>query len=334
MLSSTGGVTATHLYGRDRLASVEGSNRTWYLPDALGSVRVTLNSAGDVLATQRYDPYGTPQLGDVPRSFGFTGEPHDATMGLVNLRARWYATAEGRLLTRDPFAGFAERPYSQHPYAYALSSPTNYTDPSGECTTYGQGDDYCRPNPRDLTLYLYRAMIAHAQDTRVLKMRRQNDPFAFPNSCDPVFGFAVRSAQTIAAAVAFKPLVEDHGEWDIKHKIRERLGFGVTMCGTGGCRFNIEYSVAGNIHFGFIGIAAGFSAEFLNFGGSYAEAADPAHDPDRAREAGVPYTGRYSYYDDGGLYHSPQGFFWNFGDDPKDAYAVFFGSRLYTSMVL
>jgi RHS repeat-associated protein len=104
-----------------------------YLPDALGSVRVTLNSAGDVLATHRYDPYGTPQLGDVPRTFGFTGEPHDTTGGLVHLRARWYATAEGRLLTRDPFMGFAQRPYTQHPYAYALSNPSNFTDPSGRC---------------------------------------------------------------------------------------------------------------------------------------------------------------------------------------------------------
>jgi RHS repeat-associated protein len=139
VLSSSGGLTATHLYGRERLASVEGSNRTWYVPDALGSVRVTLNTAGDVLTTHRYDPYGTPQLGDVPRTFGFTGEPHDTTVGLVNLRARWYATAEGRLLTRDPFMGFAQRPYSQHPYAYALSNPSNFTDPSGKLTIFFQG---------------------------------------------------------------------------------------------------------------------------------------------------------------------------------------------------
>jgi YD repeat-containing protein len=92
VLSSTGGLTATHLYGRERLASVEGSNRTWYVPDALGSVRATLNTAGDVLSTHRYDPYGTPQLGDQPCSFGFTGEMHDVPAGLVNLRARWYDT--------------------------------------------------------------------------------------------------------------------------------------------------------------------------------------------------------------------------------------------------
>jgi RHS repeat-associated protein len=131
VLSSTGGLTASHLYGRERLASVEASSRTWYVPDALGSVRVTLNTAGDVLTTHRYDPYGTPQLGDVPRSFGFTGEPHDTTVGLVNLRARWYHTSEGRFGVRDTLEDNVLYPQSSHRYAYTQNDPINFIDPTG-----------------------------------------------------------------------------------------------------------------------------------------------------------------------------------------------------------
>ncbi|NJO01362.1 MAG: hypothetical protein HC880_06455 [Bacteroidia bacterium] len=47
------------------------------------------------------------------------------------LRARWYDPASGTFLGRDPFEGFPDMPYSQHPYQYAYSNPVLWTDPSG-----------------------------------------------------------------------------------------------------------------------------------------------------------------------------------------------------------
>ncbi|NJL55945.1 hypothetical protein HC928_12700, partial [bacterium] len=38
-------------------------------------------------------------------------------------------------LSRDPFEGFPDMPYSQHPYQYAYSNPALWTDPSGEVPT-------------------------------------------------------------------------------------------------------------------------------------------------------------------------------------------------------
>jgi RHS repeat-associated protein len=52
--------------------------------------------------------------------------------GLVYLRARWYAAGSGTFTSRDPFAGYAQQPYSLHPYQYAYSDPLRWTDPSGE----------------------------------------------------------------------------------------------------------------------------------------------------------------------------------------------------------
>ena len=54
--------TATYVYGAgsERLRARDGP---WFLGDALGSVRATLNDAGAVVATASYDPWGVPQGG-------------------------------------------------------------------------------------------------------------------------------------------------------------------------------------------------------------------------------------------------------------------------------
>jgi RHS repeat-associated protein len=128
--TKVGATTTSALYGLERLASRSGTPRTWYLNDALGSVRRTLNDMGAPTGLVFYDPWGTPESGAVP-TFGFTGELHDPAAGLVNLRARWYSTAQGRFGVRDPFHGDPQQPYSLNPYQYGYSDPVLRTDPSG-----------------------------------------------------------------------------------------------------------------------------------------------------------------------------------------------------------
>ena len=107
------GTTTNALYGLDRLAAQTGSATTWYVGDALGSVRMTLDDTGAPLGVINYDPWGALESGTVP-TFGFTGELQDSATGLVNLRARWYSTAQGRFTARDPFRGVMERPKHLH----------------------------------------------------------------------------------------------------------------------------------------------------------------------------------------------------------------------------
>jgi len=128
-----GSTTTTYLYGHERLLAQTGTVQTWYGTDALGSMRQTLDDTGTPLASLSYDPWGTPQNSATPPTFGFTGELQDATSGLVYLRARWYQPGAASFLSRDPFAGFPEQPYSLHPYQYAYADPVLYTDPSGQC---------------------------------------------------------------------------------------------------------------------------------------------------------------------------------------------------------
>jgi hypothetical protein len=99
--------SASYVYGSgaERLRAAGGD---WYIPDALGSVRATLDGAGTLLATTSYDPWGLPHAGAIA-PFGFTGEVQDAA-GMVYLRARWYdAGSEGGGM-HDPVA---EIPISQ-----------------------------------------------------------------------------------------------------------------------------------------------------------------------------------------------------------------------------
>ncbi|NIW44565.1 MAG: DUF3990 domain-containing protein, partial [candidate division Zixibacteria bacterium] len=65
--------------------------------------------------------------------YGYTGEWWEDEVGLLYLRARWYRPETGSFLSRDPFAGIPEQPYSLHPYQYGYSNPIRYVDPMGLC---------------------------------------------------------------------------------------------------------------------------------------------------------------------------------------------------------
>jgi hypothetical protein len=65
-----GGEEMRYLYGRDRLASLDAASaRTWELHDALGSVRHTLDDAGNPIYASGYgyNPFGVPQSGAARR---------------------------------------------------------------------------------------------------------------------------------------------------------------------------------------------------------------------------------------------------------------------------
>ncbi len=67
----------------------------------------------------------------MPEPFGFTGEWQDAGMGLVHLRARWYAPQQGRFTARDSWLGSEEEPQTLAPYTYVHNDSVNWTDPTG-----------------------------------------------------------------------------------------------------------------------------------------------------------------------------------------------------------
>jgi RHS repeat-associated protein len=114
------------------LTRTEGGQTQVYLTDALGSVVGLANADGTIATRYTYDPYGqSAQSGAATsNSYTFTGREDDGT-GLMYYRARYYHPETGRFISQDPI-GAAGGP---NLYQYALSSPTTYTDPSGNIPT-------------------------------------------------------------------------------------------------------------------------------------------------------------------------------------------------------
>ncbi|MGV9503901.1 RHS repeat-associated core domain-containing protein [Streptomyces sp. NPDC003642] len=110
------------------LTRTEGSKTQVYLTDALGTVVGLANTDGTVSTTYAYDPNGTPTATGTSTSnpYTFTGREDDGT-GLLYYRSRYYDPQTGRFISQDPI-GHAG---GTNLYQYALSSPTTYTDPSG-----------------------------------------------------------------------------------------------------------------------------------------------------------------------------------------------------------
>ncbi|MFK4148214.1 RHS repeat-associated core domain-containing protein [Streptomyces sp. NPDC004065] len=115
--------------GLDQFLTRTESGRTQvYLTDALGTVVGLANPDGTVATTYAYDPNGTPTASGAASSnpYTFTGRENDGT-GLLYYRDRYYDPQTGRFISQDPIGHSG----GANLYQYALSSPTTYSDPSG-----------------------------------------------------------------------------------------------------------------------------------------------------------------------------------------------------------
>ncbi|HUW94651.1 MAG TPA: polymorphic toxin type 44 domain-containing protein [Anaerolineae bacterium] len=77
-------------------------------------------------------------------------------------------------------------------------------------------------------------------------------------------------------ALWVRRVADDH-TWDFKDQIYSKLGDAVMLRRSGDAYGWYEYSVPGNINFGYAGRAAGFPALALHLGASFAEITDLAH---------------------------------------------------------
>jgi RHS repeat-associated protein len=108
------------------------AGRFYYLFDGLGSVVALTDSAGNVAATYKYDPFGKDigSTGTVVNPWRFHGEYYSAEVGLYKMGLRWYDPAVGRWTQRDVI----EQPLQEagwNSYIFAGDNPVNFTDPTG-----------------------------------------------------------------------------------------------------------------------------------------------------------------------------------------------------------
>ncbi|QOY86232.1 putative Ig domain-containing protein [Paludibaculum fermentans] len=117
----------------------QGANAFFYIPGLMRSIWAITDASGTVVQNYAYDAWGEmlQNNGNFLFSavrynpFTYTGAYLDIETGTYHMQARDYDPTLGRFLQKDPVLGSFYDPKSQHPYAYALNNPLNYTDPSG-----------------------------------------------------------------------------------------------------------------------------------------------------------------------------------------------------------
>jgi RHS repeat-associated protein len=116
----------------------------YLLLDGSTSVRMAQPGPGSLLTpivgpqpAISYDAFGTEIESGMATSHRFRGERFDPTIGMLDLRSRWYHSVSGRFTTTDTFEGYPNRPNSLHKYTYAEGDPINRIDPSGHESLVG-----------------------------------------------------------------------------------------------------------------------------------------------------------------------------------------------------
>ena len=108
------------------------TNRT-FTYDGRGSVSEVTGSNGAIWASYRYNAYGEmtsgkPQYNNV---YVYNGESYNPNLDGLYLRARYYSVSTGNFFTEDSWFGDIGIPLTLNRYDFVVSSPLNYTDPSG-----------------------------------------------------------------------------------------------------------------------------------------------------------------------------------------------------------
>ena len=218
---------------------------------------------------------------------------------LEYLRARYYAPYLNHFVSRDAWEGDYIRPLSLNQWNYVEGNPINYSDPSG-LQTCVNGNKCDGNDARNLTYWMIQAMKTNAQSPEIAEIRRLNNlgnrdiPKVISETviqavetpaverdlrvyemCEVVKSltdyqyYAVKSE----ALERFRALVQDRAVWDFKVPLLKDLGTSIMLCDFHGCSW-YGYEVVANIHFGYVGRAAGFTWFELHYGAGIAQEQD------------------------------------------------------------
>ncbi len=125
----------SYIYGPNGLPVEQINSKeepTYIHHDQLGSTRLLTDATGKTSAAFSYQPYGEleAKTGIATTSLGYAGQLTDPETDLQYLRARFYDPGTGQFMSPDLLKSITNASY-----AYANTSPLNWTDPMGLCGT-------------------------------------------------------------------------------------------------------------------------------------------------------------------------------------------------------
>ena len=203
--------------------------------------------------------------------------------GMLYLRARWYQPHTGRFFSPDTIIPDFQNPQSVNRYLYTLGNPVKYIDPSGHsppgtiCSQIG-----CDPSDEPATQWLLATMCANAVGPEAQAILQLNQlasagqsipvPFLLPPipllpriivvPCSPL-----SIPPKVLAYRMWIQMVRTGAPWDYKLPVLYRRrgfewgGANIRMC----CDW-YWYEAVANIHYGYVGKAAGFTSLELKAG--------------------------------------------------------------------
>jgi len=121
--------TNSYIYGPGNVPIEQissGGTTTYPHHDQQGSVRLLTGSAGTVIGSITFDPYGNKieSTGTIS-PLGY-GQYTSSDTGLIYMRARTYDPKTAQFLSVDPLVGLTRAPYN-----YTEDNPLNASDPTG-----------------------------------------------------------------------------------------------------------------------------------------------------------------------------------------------------------
>jgi len=141
----TGAVLIDYVYSGSRVIATVASGSTQYsLSDRL-SVRLSLDSSGNVLGRQSHLPFGE-DFGEsgLQQKHHYTSYERDSEAGTDYSLNRQYLQTAGRFNRADPLASSAKKDYPQswNRYSYTENEPVGGRDPNGLHTEWGSRDPF------------------------------------------------------------------------------------------------------------------------------------------------------------------------------------------------
>ena len=130
--AATGDVLAEYIWLDGTPLSFVQSGQTYQVHvDHLGTPKALTDTSDQVVWKASYSPFGKASITTQGPTFNlrFPGQYYDAETRLHYNWRRYYDPNTGRYITSDPI-GLAG---GINTYAYALSNPMTYTDPTGQC---------------------------------------------------------------------------------------------------------------------------------------------------------------------------------------------------------
>ena len=130
----------------DNSATGPADERLFYHQDTQYSIAALTTSDGRTVEGYEYDTYGrqtvvgpdftTAQstISGKGNPFTFTGQRLDAETGMMYYKNRYYSTALGRFLQRDPLGIWHDQKNLGNAFSYVGNNPVNSLDPTGEWT--------------------------------------------------------------------------------------------------------------------------------------------------------------------------------------------------------